>query len=68
VFVNESEKRIQMKKLGVPRQTLYRWHEESERTADEGEPIPEKSRESRLRREARELKCLVAKQAFGVQR
>jgi transposase-like protein len=52
--------------LGVPRQTLYTWHEESERTADEGEPIPEKSRESRLRRELRELKCLVAKQALEV--
>src|SRR6267143_4104591 len=54
------------KELGVPRQTLYRWHEESERTADEGEPIPEKFRESRLRREVRELKCLVAKQALEV--
>jgi len=42
------------------------WYEESERTADEGEPIPEKSRESRLRREVRELKCLVAKQALEV--
>jgi hypothetical protein len=29
--------------LGVPRQTLYRWHEESERNAEEGEPIAEKS-------------------------
>ena len=37
------------KELGVRRQTLYRWHEESERNAEEGEPIPEKSRESRLR-------------------
>jgi transposase len=51
------------KELGVPGQTLYRWHEESERNAEEGEPIPEKSRESRLRREVRELKRLVAKQA-----
>jgi len=54
------------KELGVPRQTLYRWHEESERNAEEGEPIPEKSRESRLRREVRELKRLVAKQAVEV--
>jgi transposase len=54
------------KELGVPRQTLYRWHEESQRTAAEGEPIPEKSRESRLRREVRELKRLVAKQALEV--
>ena len=54
------------KELGVPRQTLYRWHEESQRTASEGEPIPKKSRESRLRREVRELKRLVAKQALEV--
>src|SRR6266404_4766300 len=52
------------KELGVPRQTLYRWHGESQRTASEDEPIPEKSRESRLRREVRELKRLVAKQAL----
>ena len=52
------------RELGVPRQTLYRWNEESERTAEEGESIPEKSRESRLRRELRELKRLVAKQAL----
>ena len=54
------------KELGVPRQTLYRWHEESQRTASEGEPIPEKSRESRLRKEVHELKRLVAKQALDV--
>jgi transposase-like protein len=52
------------RELGVPRQTLYRWHEEGERNAEDGEPIPEKSRESRLRRELRELKRLVAKQAL----
>jgi transposase len=51
------------KELSVPRQTLYRWYGESERNAEDGEPIPEKSRESRLRREARELKRLIAKQA-----
>jgi transposase-like protein len=38
------------KELGVPRQTLYRWHEESERNAEEGEPIPEKV--ERARKEA----------------
>jgi transposase len=54
------------KELGVPRQTLYRWNEESERNAEESEPIPEKSRESRLRTEVRELKRLVAKQALEV--
>jgi transposase-like protein len=52
------------KELGVPRQTLYRWHEESERNKEEGERVPEKSRESSLRRELRELKRLVAKQAL----
>src|SRR5262245_35096598 len=54
------------KELGVPRQTLYRWHDESQRAAEEGEPVPEKSRESRLRREVRDLKRLVAKQALEV--
>ena len=54
------------KELDVPQQTLYRWNDESERAAEEGEPVPEKSRESRLRREVRELKRLVAKQAFEV--
>ncbi len=54
------------KELGVPRQTVYRWHEESQRNAEESEPIPEKSRESRFRREVRELKRLVAKQALEV--
>lgn len=54
------------KELGVPRQTLYRWEEETEGNANEGEPVAEKSRESRLRREVRELKRLVAKQALEV--
>ena len=45
------------RELGVPRQTLYRWNEESERNAEEGEPIAEKSRECRLKR-------LVANQAL----
>ena len=54
------------KELRVPRQTLYRWEEEAEGNANEGEPVAEKSRESRLRREVRELKRLVAKQALEV--
>ena len=46
-----------VKELGVPRQTLYRWHGESER-AEVGEEQPtEKSRESRLRREISDLKA-----------
>jgi hypothetical protein len=31
------------KELGVPRQTLCRWHEENEWNAEDGEPIPESS-------------------------
>jgi len=33
--------------LGVPRQTLYRWHEESQQAAVGEEQVTEKSRESR---------------------
>lgn len=52
--------------LGVPRQTLYRWHGESER-ADAGEDQPtEKSRESRLRREIADLKRLLAEKTLEV--
>jgi predicted transcriptional regulator len=52
------------KELGVPRQTLYRWHEESYR-AEVGEEQPtEKSRESRLRREISDLKGLVAEKTL----
>ena len=54
------------KELGVPRQTLYRWHEESER-AEVGEEQPtEKSRESRLRREISDLKRLFAEKTLEV--
>jgi Zn-dependent peptidase ImmA (M78 family) len=47
------------KELGVPRQALYRWHEESERVEVGEEQPTEKSRESRLRREISDLKRLV---------
>jgi transposase len=54
------------KELGVPRQTLYRWHEESQR-AEAGEEQPtEKSRESRLRREISDLKRLFAEKTLEV--
>ena len=54
------------KELGVPRQTLYRWHEESER-AEVGEDQPtEKSRESRLRREISDLKRLLGEKIMEV--
>jgi predicted RNase H-like nuclease (RuvC/YqgF family) len=48
------------RELGVPRQTLYRWHEESERAVVGEEQPTEKSRESRLRREISDLKRLFA--------
>jgi hypothetical protein len=48
------------KELGLPRQTLYRWHEESEQAEVGEEQVTEKSRESRLRREIADLKGLLA--------
>jgi len=53
------------KALGIPRQTLYRWHEQSER-AKSVEQVEEKSRQSRLRKEIGDLKRLVAQQALEV--
>jgi predicted RNase H-like nuclease (RuvC/YqgF family) len=52
------------KELGVPRQTLYRWHEESERIGVGEDQSTEKSRESRLRREISDLKRLVAEKTL----
>jgi len=54
------------KELGVPRQNLYRWHDELERSQDGEEPPTEKSRESRLRREINDLKRLVAEKKLEV--
>src|ERR1700674_1751001 len=54
------------KELGVPRQTLYRWHEESERAEVGEEQATEKSRESRLRREINDLKRLLAEKTLEV--
>jgi transposase-like protein len=51
------------KELGVPRQTLYRWHEEAER-AKVGEEQP--TEKSRLRREIGDLKRLVAEKTLEV--
>ena len=52
------------KELGVARQTLYRWHKKSE-CAEEGEdPVLAKSRESRFRREIRDLKRLLAEKVW----
>jgi hypothetical protein len=52
------------KELDVPRQTLYRWFDESERMDVGEEPVTEKSRESRLRREISDLKRLVAEKTL----
>jgi transposase-like protein len=54
------------RELGVPRQTLYRWLEQSERVGADGELATEKSRESRLRKESRDLKRLVAEKTLEV--
>jgi transposase-like protein len=51
------------KELNVPRQTLYRWNEESEREFGE-DLATEKSRESRLRREVNHLKRLLAEKTM----
>jgi transposase-like protein len=54
------------RELGVARQTLYRWYKKSE-GADEGQhTVLEKSRESRLRREIRDLKRLLAEKVVEV--
>jgi hypothetical protein len=52
------------KELGLSRQTLYRWHAESERADVCKEPTPEKLRDSRQRREISNLKRLVAEKAL----
>lgn len=52
------------KELGVPRQTLYRWHEESERAEVQQYQPTEKSRESRLRKEVADLKRLLAEKTL----
>jgi transposase-like protein len=57
------------REVGVPRQTLYRWIEESERVevGEDGEQVPTvKSRESRLRKRVDRLKRLIADKAVEV--
>lgn len=54
------------RELNVPRQTLYRWREESERVEFGEELTTEKSRESRLRREVSNLKRLIAEKSLEV--
>ena len=52
--------------LGVARQTLYRWHRKSECAEDSEDPVLAKSRESRFRREIRDLKRLLAEKVLEV--
>ncbi len=52
--------------LGVARQTLYRWHKKSECAVEGEEPVLAKSRESRFRREIRDLKRLLAEKVLEV--
>jgi transposase-like protein len=54
------------KELGVARHTLYRWHKKSERDGEGDEAVLEKSRESRLRREIRDLKRLLIEKVLEV--
>ena len=54
------------KELGVARQTLYRWHKKSECAGEGEDPVLAKSRESRLRREMRDLKRLLAEKVLEV--
>jgi transposase len=54
------------KELGVARQTLYRWHKKSECAGEREDPVLAKSRESRLRREMRDLKRLLAEKVLEV--
>jgi predicted RNase H-like nuclease (RuvC/YqgF family) len=54
------------KELGVARQTLYRWHKKSECAAEDQDAVLEKSRESRLQREIRDLKRLLAEKVLEV--
>jgi transposase-like protein len=57
------------REIGIPRQTLYRWIDESERVeADEdGELVPAtKDRESRLRKRISDLKQVLANKTLEV--
>jgi hypothetical protein len=55
--------------IGIPRQTLYRWIDESERVEvdEEGELVPAtKGRESRLRKRISHLKHVLANKTLEV--
>ncbi len=54
------------KELGVARQTLYRWYKKSECADEDQDTVLEKSRESRFRREIRDLKRLLAEKVLEV--
>ena len=54
------------KELSVARQTLYRWHKKSECAEESEDPLLAESRESRLQREIRDLRRLVAEKVLEV--
>ncbi len=57
------------REIGIPRQTLYRWVDESERveTDEEGQLVPAtKDRESRLRKRISHLKHVLANKTLEV--
>jgi transposase len=57
------------REIGIPRQTLYRWIDESERveTDEEGQLVPAtKGRESRLRKRISQLKHVLANKTLEV--
>ena len=57
------------REIGIPRQTLYRWIDESERVEadEEGQLVPAtKGRESRLRKQISHLKHVLANKTLEV--
>src|SRR4029077_9077160 len=57
------------REIGIPRQTMYRWVNESERveTDEEGQLVPAtKGRESRLRKRISHLKHVLANKTLEV--
>jgi len=57
------------REIGIPRQTLYRWIDESERveTDEDGQLVPAtKCRESRLRKRISQLKHVLANKTLEV--
>ena len=54
------------KELGIQRRLLYKWREDSEMADSIGEPLPENSREGKLRKELSHIKRLLAEKTMEV--